>query len=88
VRILDAARQEVLDGVTWYERQRSGLGRELRDAFDEAVERIELDPEACPLHEYSPPEEAFRRQTLNRFPYSIVFAIRDDEPLIVAFENH
>src|SRR3990167_6709607 len=45
--VLDEAEDELIEAEKWYERQRSGLGREFRTAIDEGMERLLKAPLAA-----------------------------------------
>ena len=70
---------EITEAAAWYESQREGLGRELLDAIEQALERIRRQPGAgAPWHEY-------RKGLVRRFPYLIVYrATSEDEVEVVA----
>ncbi|MBI4524480.1 MAG: type II toxin-antitoxin system RelE/ParE family toxin [Deltaproteobacteria bacterium] len=88
VIVLDEAEDELIAAQEWYETQRAGLGREFRNAIDEAMERLLKAPlAASPVGNVAASIGA-RRVLVKRFPYSIVF-IEDNEDLwIVAFAHH
>ena len=52
----------------WYERQKSGLGRSFRDAFDEMLNRVA----ASPLR-FAPVAGEMRCARLKKFPYGIFY---------------
>ena len=79
VRFLPAARQELADAVAWYDQQRDGLGDELLREFRLAVGRIQVFPRAWPALSVRT-----RRCRTSRFPYGVVYQIRDDGILVVA----
>lgn len=80
VRIHPEAEQELRDAVAWYERQTRGLGRALLDAFDAAVEAIEVRPLTLPPSPGTP----WRHVKLGRFPYALWFAKQGREWWIFA----
>lgn len=79
VRFLEAARAELRGGVRFYNAQQAGLGHRFRDEVRATVERIRSLPEAWP-----PLSENTRRCLVHRFPYGLIYQVRDDEILIVA----
>ena len=82
VRFLTPAR-EVLDGaVQYYDRQRFGLGQELADELAVVVERIASDPTS-----YEQIEPGIFRLSTRRFPYSVIYVVRSDGVLVVAFQH-
>jgi toxin ParE2 len=79
VRFLSVAQEELKQAVRYYNKQQTGLGSELRDEVKEAVERIKAHPAA-----WHPLSEHTRRCQLRRFPYGIVYQVRENEILIIA----
>jgi plasmid stabilization system protein ParE len=79
---LEAAQSEFDETITYYEEQRSELGFEFADAVEEALGRIEQYPEA-----WSPLSPRVRRCLVNRFPYGVIYEVRDERVIVVAFQN-
>ncbi|MGO9597588.1 MAG: type II toxin-antitoxin system RelE/ParE family toxin [Isosphaeraceae bacterium] len=79
VRFLEAARSDLREAVRYYNNQRPGLGRELRDEVHATIERITRLPEA-----WRPLSENTRRCRVHRFPNGVIYQVRSDEILIVA----
>ncbi len=79
VRFLVAALEELNEAVRFYNEQRTGLGREFRNEVRAAVDRISKFPEA-----WQPFSARTRRCLTQRFPYGIIYQVRDDEILVVA----
>lgn len=78
-RLTTEARDELVAGVTFYESQYPGLGR------DFAIEVRRL----CRLIVESPAagleiRPTIRRRIVRRFPYSVLYATEDDEVVILA----
>ena len=65
--------------MEYYEAQKPGLGLELFEEVWAAIERIEQYPEA-----WQPVSPRTRRCQTNRFPYGVIYQIRENEILIVA----
>lgn len=82
VVFLTPAQDELDDAVTWYDRQATGLGRELLDELDRAIRRAV----AFPLS-YPEIEPGIRRCRLARFPYGIIYGL-DSETLVVVAVAH
>ena len=82
VVFLTPAQNELDDAVTWYNRQASGLGRELLDEIDRAIRRAI----AFPLS-YPEIEPGIRRSRLARFPYGVIYGL-DGETLVVVAVAH
>ena len=79
VRFLAPAREELREGVRYYNGQRAGLGTEFREQVRAGVKRTCKFPMA-----WQPLSENTRRHLTPRFPYGIIYPVRDDEVLIVA----
>ncbi|HSC08378.1 MAG TPA: type II toxin-antitoxin system RelE/ParE family toxin [Steroidobacteraceae bacterium] len=80
-QLSDPASAELADAIRWYEQQRAGLGGELLDAITEAVDPIRTHPEiGVPRRTRRPT----RQLLVNRFPYNVVYRIRDDNIYVVA----
>jgi plasmid stabilization system protein ParE len=79
VVFLTPAHRELDDAVAWYNRQATGLGRELLDELDRAIRRAA----AFPLS-YPEIEAGIRRCRLARFPYGIIYGLDGDALVVVA----
>jgi toxin ParE1/3/4 len=84
VRLLPEARDEIQAAAAWYEEKRSGLGDEFLDAVEVALSSIGAAPLQFAKLETNRTRRDMRRALLKRFPYLIVFELRDDECLAVA----
>ena len=73
------ARKELEAAVIYYNSQRSGLGDEFAEEVEKTTGRILAFPEAWPAISLRS-----RKCRTNRFPYAIVYQIRDETILIVA----
>lgn len=77
---LEPAQAEIEEAIDTYNERRAGLGYELADEVETAISRIVQHPSRSPRHSANT-----RRCRIARFPYSILYQIRADEVLIVAF---
>jgi plasmid stabilization system protein ParE len=76
--------EELLEARKWYDACSPGLGLEFARAAEAAIVSAERNPQA-----YGRIKGEFRRVTLRRFPYSIIYLSNDAEILIVAcFHQH
>jgi plasmid stabilization system protein ParE len=73
------AEAELIEAADWYESRGRGLGAEFLRAFDAAISFIERHPLAYPVV-----FAGVRRAVLRKFPYSVVYAVSDDNILIIA----
>ena len=77
------ARAEVLEAQAWYESRAVGLGLEFARAVDAAVASAARNPEAFGLIASS-----CRRVLLRKFPFSLVYHVRNGEFLVLAVFHH
>ncbi len=73
------AEKEFLDAINYYNERSKGLGLEFAKEVYSTIERIKAFPNA-----WSKLSKNTRRCLLNRFPYGIVYSIKDDEIIILA----
>jgi toxin ParE1/3/4 len=66
-----------------YEEQRAGLGREFREEFETALERVRQNPYLYAAED----ESGARLCPLRRFPYTLVYLDLDDSIWIVAIAH-
>ncbi len=76
---LTPARHELEEAIEFYNQRREDLGYEFAEEVERTIERILAHPRAW--HPLSP---RTRRCLTRRFPYGVIYQIRDDEILIVA----
>ena len=76
------ARIEFIDAIAYYERSREGLGLRLSREVYGTINRILLGPTAWPRI-----SENTRRCFTRRFPYGVVYEIREDDILIIAIAH-
>lgn len=79
LRFLEVARDEVRQAAQYYNNQRPGLGREFRDEVKAGTARIKTHPKGW--QQIAP---NVRRFLLHRFPYGIVYEMREDEIIVLA----
>ena len=79
IRFVELAEAELDDAVRYYENESSGLGAEFLAEVISAVNRIAEFPKA-----WQQLETGLRRCRLNRFPYGIIYARREDVIIVLA----
>ncbi len=84
VRYLDAALADVQRAGRKLDRARRGVGGRFVTAFHRAAGRIAAMPRGYPHTEDGPDEPENREVYLARFRYRVVYAIWQDEAVIVA----
>jgi toxin ParE1/3/4 len=70
---------DIQTAFEWYEEQRSGLGHELIEEVEEALERLSRHPQ-----HYSAPNQKYRKLRIKRFPYLVIFEIEDIKVIVIA----
>lgn len=73
------ARAEIQEAYQWYERQRSGLGREFLQAVRETLAAVEGAPLRYPVVRGD-----VRRALLRRFPYSVLYIAEPGSTIVLA----
>jgi plasmid stabilization system protein ParE len=79
ITILSAAEAELLDAVAFYNGQSEGLGFEFATEIHRTIQRIIRYPAA-----WNPLSKRTRRCRTNRFPYGVIYQVREDEIIIAA----
>jgi toxin ParE1/3/4 len=74
------AEAETLAAIAYYEGERAGLGREFREEFEAAIDRIGRLPQAAPPLD----AQGTRKHRLRRFPYTVYYVELDQEIWIAA----
>ena len=75
-----AAEAEADGAIAHYEIQRAGLGREFRQDFESAIDRIRRMPQVFA----SVDDQGIRKHRLKRFPYTVYYPELDDAIWIAA----
>jgi plasmid stabilization system protein ParE len=84
LRIDVRASAELAEAVRWYESKHRGLGAEFLNEVAQTVERVATTPDAgSPLSE----DHKTRRLLVPRFPYQLVYRVRETELVIIAFAH-
>jgi len=79
VTFLSVAQKEIFDSVAYYEQRDTGLGVKFMEEIEETVDLILQFPESGKLlNAYA------RRVLLNRFPFGIVYRVRNNKIIILA----
>lgn len=79
INILAHAEQEFIETVDYYNNQCSGLGYEFAAEVTNTLERISAFPKAWPQISLRT-----RRCITNKFPFGVIYQIRDNGILVVA----
>ena len=79
IRFFATAEAEFLDAISFYNSQSEGLGYEFAAEVNRTIQRIIQYPEAWTKLSKRP-----RRCRTNRFPYGVIYQVREETLLIVA----
>jgi plasmid stabilization system protein ParE len=79
VIIRPEAQIDLKDAYFWYERQRTGLGKELVSHIDACLASVKRNPFSYPLK-----YKVVRRALVSRFPYGIFYLIEEQTIVVVA----
>ena len=82
VEFLLPAELELTEAVAYYNLQSEGLGFEFAAEVNRALRRILQYPDA-----WAPLSTRTRRCRTSRFPYGLIYQVRNDVILIVAVQN-
>lgn len=80
---LEPAQMEFEEAVNYYNEQRTNLGYEFANEVAATIDRILRFPEA-----WRRISKRARRCRTKRFPYNVIYQIRDDRVLIVAIAHN
>jgi toxin ParE1/3/4 len=78
------AEWDLHQAIIFYERERPGLGRELRQKVEATIRRIQQNPKAFPWHD----DQETRKGLVQRFPYTIYFIEFDEVVWVAAVAHH
>jgi plasmid stabilization system protein ParE len=76
-------RLDLIEAIDYYNEINSQLAQALLDEFYEGIDEIVLNP-----YLYQIISKSYRKLSLRRFPYKIVFQVKQDQITIVALAHH
>jgi len=79
ILVLSSAEEEFAEAVDYYNEQRPGLGFEFAAEVQRTFERIRRHPKAWPVF-----SSQSRRCLTDRFPFGVLYQVRDDFILVGA----
>jgi toxin ParE2 len=82
VRLLAPAQFELDEAVEWHAQQAPGLGDAFLVEILKVFRLVEQFPEA-----WHPLAPGIRRCRMNRFPYSVIYALENDELVVLAIAH-
>lgn len=83
IRYHEAAEDELLHEIAFYEQRLPGLGRRFHEAVTHAEHRIAQFPDSG--REFRP---KLRQHNLRQFPYALIYATAPDHIVILAIAHH
>ena len=72
------AESDLVEAFRWYESKRIGLGTDFLEAVSHAFERLSDRP-----LRYAVVHRQTRRVLLRRFPYAVLYTVRDDDVYVL-----
>ena len=82
--VLAEAEAELLSAMLYYEDRQEGLGQDFYERVSNTMASIARDPLRHPVYEGVRSRRSLRRALVERFPYIVVYEVREDETLVVA----
>lgn len=82
-----AARAELIGAVQWYEERQLGLGERLNSDLMAHLAFVREWPDSAPLYRGRQRVPVVRRKGVEVFPYGIIYFVRDDEVVVVAYAH-
>jgi toxin ParE1/3/4 len=88
VKVSREAARELEEAAAWYEKEESGLGERLIDAFEHATQLLkEPNPPLTPVTGEAADMGA-KKLILHRFPFSLITIHNQQTITVVAFAHH
>ena len=73
------AETEMIDSAVWYEQQQTDLGKRFLSSVQDALNRIEVNPEL-----YAIIERNVRRCLVKTFPFGVLFRVKPEKIEVIA----
>lgn len=77
IHFLPPAENEFNESLLWYESRLGGLGIRFKNAVENTLEKIQLNPET-----YTKGKRGFREAPVSGFPFKIIFYLSKKEGII------
>lgn len=78
------AAEEATAAAEWYSAEQSELGEDFTQELAHSVARLRQLPLPSVPHPYTPKQAKVQRLMMRRFPYDVVFIVRNETVLIIA----
>jgi toxin ParE1/3/4 len=88
LRLSLGAEADAADAIAWYNDQRDGLGVKFYEALERLLETIEAAPQRFPKVEGRNRRRTVKQALMRRFPYRVIFEVKDDQSLLVLAVAH
>ena len=88
VTVSKEAAEELIEAAAWYELEVPGLGEQLIDSFELAIDLLsQPNPPLVPVVGQAARLGA-KRLILQRFPFSLITVVREQTTTVIAFAHH
>lgn len=84
VRFAPEVPDELAEAVRWYETRKRSLGSEFLDEVEATLSLLATRPRSFPRLQDVETSLEIRRALLARFPFALVFLVREDEIRVLA----
>jgi toxin ParE1/3/4 len=81
------AHEDLSRAFAWYEETNPGMGQVFIDAMREVVSRLTATPDGGTTVPRAPSGHVVRRVFARRFPYAVVFVVKEGVVYVVAFAH-
>ncbi len=82
-----AAAGEVYDAALWYQAEAPDVARRFAVRVQQSIDSIRQWPYAASLYRDTESEPQIRSKQVNGFPYQVLYIIRDNELIVVAYAH-
>jgi len=79
IKLTSAAKQDIKDATTWYNKQKNGLGKIFNNNVIEAIEKIKSNPLA-----FQERYKVNRIIFVKKYPYGIHYKITEEYIIVIA----
>ena len=83
IELSEEAEAEIEEAVAYYEAIHPKLADDLLVRVEHGLKQVSDLPKAWPMHLLDT-----RRYLIKRFPYALVYRVKNDRPYVVAFIHH
>lgn len=81
------AHEDLSRAFAWYEETNPGMGQVFIDVMREAVSRLTTTPDGSTTMPRAPTSHVVHRVFARRFPYAVIFVVKEDVVYVVAFAH-